>query len=68
MGDSLVENQDEEFCSKGRRRKHFCYPGRNIGDITEKLDNLVVNSSEETLFVHLVGIYITSNQTDQRRF
>ena len=55
VGDSLVRHQDEEFCRKGPRRKHLCYPGRKIEDITEKIDDLVVNSSEETVFVYLVG-------------
>ena len=55
VGDSLIRHQDEEFCRKGPRRKHVCYPGKKIEDITEKIEDLVVNSSEETVFVYLVG-------------
>ena len=55
VGDSLVRHQDKEFCRRGARRKNMCYPGGRIQDITEKIDDLVVNSSEETVFVHLVG-------------
>lgn len=55
VGDSLVRHQDEEFCRKGPRRKHFCYPGKKIEDITERVDDLVANSSEQTVFTYFVG-------------
>ena len=45
IGDSLIRHQDEEFCVKGPRRKNFCYPGKK----------LIVNSSEENVFVYQVG-------------
>lgn len=37
-----------------RRRKHVCYPGRKIENITERINGLV-SSSEETVLVYLVG-------------
>ena len=55
VGDSLVRHQDEEFCIQGPRRKHACFPGRKIEDITERIDDLVANSSDESVFVYLVG-------------
>ena len=55
VGDSLVRHQDEEFCKKGPKRKHFCYPGKKIEDITERVDDLVANSSEQTVFTYFVG-------------
>ena len=56
IGDSLVRNQDREFC-RGRkdRRKHRCLPGRKIEDVTERVPFLVENSKEDTVFVTLVG-------------
>ncbi len=45
VGDSLVRHQDEEFCIKCPRRKHFCYPGKTTEDLTERVDNLIANSS-----------------------
>ena len=55
VGDSLVRHQDEEFCKKGPRRRHFCYPGKKIEDITERVGDLVTNSSEKTVFAYFVG-------------
>ena len=55
VGDSLVRGQGYEFCRNKANRKHRCYPGRKIEDITERVDYLVENSKEETLFVTLVG-------------
>ena len=40
---------------KGPRRKNFCYPGKRVENITDKIYELVVNSSEETIFVYQVG-------------
>ena len=55
VGDSLIRHQDDEFCKKGPRRKHLCYPGKKIEDITERVDDLVANSSERTVFAYFVG-------------
>ncbi len=55
MGDSLIRHQDEEFCKKGPRRKHVCYLGRKIEDITDKVGDLVVNASEDAVFVYFAG-------------
>ena len=55
VGDSLIRHQDEEFCKKGPRRKHFCYPGKKIEDITERVEDLVANSSEKAVFTYFVG-------------
>ena len=55
VGDSLIRHQDEEFCKQGPRRKIFCYPGKKIEDISEKVDNLVADSSERTVFAYFVG-------------
>ena len=55
VGDSLVRGQDNEFCRKRPRRKHRCYPGQKIEDITERVDYIVENSTENTLFVTVVG-------------
>ncbi len=55
VGDSLIRHQDEEFCKKGPRRRHFCYPGKKIEDITERVDDIVANSSEQTVFAYFVG-------------
>ena len=53
VGDILVRQQDEEFCVKGPRRKKFCYPGKKrVENIMDKIDESVVNSSEETVFVY----------------
>ena len=52
VGDSLVRHHDEEFCMKGLRRKEFCYLGKIIEYITDKLDEFVANSSAETVFVY----------------
>ena len=55
VGDSIIRHQDEEFCKKGPRRKHFCYPGKKVEDITDRVDDLVANSSEKTVFAYFVG-------------
>ena len=55
VGDSLVRNQGDEFCREKRRRKFRCYPGQKIEDITERVDFLVENSTEDSMFVTLVG-------------
>ncbi len=55
VGDSLIRHQDEEFCKNGPKSKHVCYPGRRIEDITEKVDDLVGNASEDTVFVYFAG-------------
>ena len=55
VGDSIIRHQDEEFCKKGPRRKHFCYPGKKIEDITERVDDLVANSSEKAVFAYFIG-------------
>ena len=33
----------------------FCYPGKRVENITDKIDELVVIFSEETVFVYQVG-------------
>ena len=63
VGDSLIRRQDEEFCLKGPMRKNFCYPGKKVENITDKIDELVVNSSEETVCVYQVG----TNNVDKDR-
>lgn len=55
VGDSLVRGQSDEFCRGKPRRKLRCYPGRKIQDITERVDHLVENSTEDTLFVSVAG-------------
>ena len=55
VGDSLVSGQGYEFCRGKPNRKHRCYPGRKIEDITERVDHLVENTTEDTLFVTVVG-------------
>lgn len=55
VGDSLVRGQGDEFCRNKPRRKFRCYPGQKIEDITERVDYLVDNSKEDTLFLTLVG-------------
>ena len=55
VGDSLVRGQGSEFCREKRRRKHRCYPGRKIEDVTERVDYLVENSTEDSMFVTVVG-------------
>ena len=55
VGDSLVRGQDDEFCREKPRRKFRCYPGQKIEDITERVDYLVENSTEDTMFVTVVG-------------
>ena len=55
VGDSLVRGQDNEFCREKPRRKHRCYPGRKIEDITERVDYLVEHSTKDSLFVTVVG-------------
>ena len=47
VGDSLTRDKDE-FCRKGRRRKHIYYPIRKIEDITKITYNLVSNSTKES--------------------
>ena len=55
LGDSLIRHQEEEFCTKGPRRKRFCFPGCKIQDVTEKVDDLVINTSEDSVYVTVVG-------------
>ena len=55
VGDSLVRDQGSEFCREKRRRKFRCYPGQKIEDITERVDYLVENSTEDSMFVTVVG-------------
>ena len=55
VGDSLVRGQGSEFCWKKRSRKFRCYPGQKIEDITERVDFLVENSTDDTMFVTVVG-------------
>lgn len=49
-------------------RKHFCNPGRKIKDITEKADDLVVSSSEETVFAYLVDTKIVLSGRSEKVF
>ena len=37
-GAILIRHQDE-FCNKGPRRKHVCFPGKKIEDITERTED-----------------------------
>ena len=55
VGDSLVRGQGFEFCREKPSRKLRCYPGKKIEDIYERVDHLVENSKEDTLFVSVVG-------------
>ena len=55
VGDSLIRNQDEEFCRKSRKKRSDCYPGAKIENITERVDHIVENSPENTVFVTVVG-------------
>ena len=55
VGDSLIRHQDEEFCKKGSKRKSFCYPGKKIEDVTERVDDLTASTSERTVFTYFVG-------------
>ena len=55
VGDSLVRGQGDEFCRMKRSRKFRCYPGQKIEDITERVDYLVENSTEDSMFVTVVG-------------
>ena len=55
VGDSLVRGQGNEFCREKPRRKYRCYPGQKIEDITERVDYLVENSTEDSMFVTVVG-------------
>ena len=49
VGNSFVKHQSVEFCRKDLKRKNVCYLERRIENITEKIDELVANSSEETV-------------------
>ena len=49
---SLVRHKDEELCRKGPRGSIFAILERRYRTILKKL---VVNSSEETVFVYLIG-------------
>ena len=51
----IVQNTKYDFCKWKSNRKHRCYPGRKVEDITERVDHLVENSKEDTLFVTVVG-------------
>ncbi|MPC40567.1 hypothetical protein E2C01_034128 [Portunus trituberculatus] len=55
VGNSLVSGQRNEFCRGKPNRKHRCYPGRKVEAITERVDYLVENFTENTLFVTVVG-------------
>ena len=55
IDDSLIRHQDKECCRKGPRMKHVSYAGSKVEDLAKKIDDLVVNSSEDTPFVYHVG-------------
>lgn len=55
IGDSLVRDQSQEFCSKGKKRKSLCFPGARIEDILMKFDDIVSNTPEDTTFVVQIG-------------
>ena len=50
-----MQHQDKESCKKGQRKKQVYVTGRKIEDISEKIYNSVINSSEEIVFVYQVG-------------
>lgn len=54
VGDSFIKHQDQEYCRNGAKRRHACYPGRRIEDAFEEVDCLVVNTSEQMVFVYLI--------------
>lgn len=58
IGNSFIRHQDLEFCGKGRKRLVKRYPGSGIEDIAEKVDGLVVDSSERSVLVCMV---VTNN-------
>ncbi len=55
VGDSLVRDQGRHFCHKKPRRKVRSYRGKKIEYITERVDYLVENSTEDSMFVTVIG-------------
>lgn len=55
VGDSLVREQLEEFCGRNPvSRKRFCYPGARVEDITNDIDYISANGTDDTkYFVHV---------------
>ena len=53
--DIIPVGDSNEFCRGKPNRKHRCYRGRKIEYITEIVDYLVENSTEDTLFVTVSG-------------
>ena len=56
IGDSLIRNMLDEFCSRApRRRRRHCIPGGTLDDVTAACDDISRDTNENTLFLIHVG-------------
>ncbi len=56
VGDSIIRGQLEEFCGRApRNRKRFCIPGARVEDISEALEEVVQDTTNDTLVVIHAG-------------
>ena len=56
IGDSIIRNQLDEFCSRApRRRRRHCIPGGTLDDVTAACDDISQDANENTLFLIHVG-------------
>ena len=56
VGDSMIRQQLTEFCGRvKRRRRLFCMPGAGIDDITDMMDKVSEEATNESLFVIHAG-------------
>ena len=56
VGDSIIRGQLVEFCGRApRSRKRFCIPGAGLDDVSEALDDVTNNMSNNALVVIHAG-------------
>ena len=56
VGDSMIRQQLTEFCGRvKRRRRLFCMPGAGIDDVTDMMDKVSEEATNESLFVIHAG-------------
>ena len=56
IGDSIIREQLDEFCSRApRRRRRHCIPGGTLDDVTAVCDDISQDVSENTLFLLHAG-------------
>ncbi|XP_045136675.1 uncharacterized protein LOC123519439 [Portunus trituberculatus] len=56
VGDSIIRGQLEEFCGRvPSRRRRYCLPGATLRDITDCVEDVTKDATNDTLYVIHAG-------------